>query len=320
MSAPDGDGAERGAGSPLLRQFAEDTAVASSAAQVGRVWRGSPRPRPARPALFALGLGLGVAILVAFAFIATGQGPTPSAPAQGDLLAPPLAVAPPVPLSAELGAGVHEPVPGLRLTVTGQGRLAGTVSAPRVQWVSGAVRVEVDPAAGIDLHVLAPEGEVAVLGTIFTVDRAPLGLGVQVERGRVAVRCGAQPAATLSAGQAQLCLPTTAAGMLARARALQESSAAGADVLSAVEQGLALGGSAAVQAELRVVEYEERVKANDLEGALAALDAYLAQGGPRHDELRSAAAGLAVRLGGCARARAYLPVPAPEPAVAACGR
>ncbi|MBL8615330.1 MAG: FecR domain-containing protein [Deltaproteobacteria bacterium] len=316
MSQDEAEGADRGAPSPLLRSFAAETAVdPHTAARALARARGQRAVRPPSWGLRGLGVGAGLALAGALLLLRPEPAAPPAAPP-----APALAAAAP-PLQAELGPGVHEPIPGLRLTVTGQGSLSGTAAAPRLQWRSGAVRVEVDPAAGLDLRLSAPEGEVAVLGTIFSVDRAPLGLAVAVERGKVAARCGAAAPLTLTAGGAHTCLPTSPAGMLARARALQEAGASGEVVLGAVDQGLGIsGGSPAVRGELRVVAYEEKLKGGDLDGALGVLDAYLAEGGPRQDELRAAAAGLAHRLGGCARAQPYLPVAGVEPAVAACAR
>ena len=316
MSDDEVEGADQGAPAPLLRAFAAETAV--DAAGAARALARARAHRPARAPSWGLrGLGVGLDLALAGALLALR--PDPAAPPAAAPAAEVVAAA--APLQAELGPGVHEPIPGLRLTVSGQGALTGTAAAPRIQWRSGAVRVEVDPAAGLDLRLSAPEGEVAVLGTIFSVDRAPVGLAVAVERGTVAARCGEAAPVTLTAGGAHTCLPVSPAGMLARARALQEAGAPGEAVLGAVDQGLGLrGGSPAVRGELRVVAYEEKLKGGDLEGALGARDAYLAEGGPRQDELRAAAAGLAHRLGGCGRARAYLPVAGVEPAVAACAR
>lgn len=325
MSQDEAEGADRGAPSPLLRSFAAETAVdpitAARALARARAQRAQGAVRPPSWGLRGLGVGAGLALAAALLLLRPEPAAPPASSAAAAASAAPELAAAAAPLQAELGPGVHEPIPGLRLTVTGQGSLSGTAAAPRLQWRSGAVRIEVDPAAGLDLRLSAPEGEVAVLGTIFTVDRAPLGLAVAVERGKVAARCGAAAPLTLTAGGAHTCLPTSPAGMLARARALQEAGASGEAVLGAVDQGLGFsGGSPAVRGELRVVAYEEKLKGGDLDGALGVLDAYLAEGGPRQDELRAAAAGLAHRLGGCARAQPYLPVAGVEPAVAACAR
>lgn len=118
------------------------------------------------------------------------------------------------------------PTEQVSLTTNGVATLSGTALAPVIDLTSGSVKVQVEPKAGIDLRVRTPDGEVQVLGTIFSVDRGPLGTAVQVERGRVAVRCaGGVEHPGLVAGESALCLPTTAEGMLGRAAGLAAAGA-----------------------------------------------------------------------------------------------
>ena len=121
------------------------------------------------------------------------------------------------------------------LEVRGTGEIAGTTARPEVTWEAGEMRVEVEPARRVDLVVHTREARVSVKGTVFTVSRSLLGTRVEVERGAVVARClltGVDH--LLEAEGARLCLPTTAPGLLARARALQDRSAPGEEVLETV--------------------------------------------------------------------------------------
>jgi hypothetical protein len=110
-----------------------------------------------------------------------------------------------------------------------------------------------------------------------------------------------------------LCLPVTASGHLARARALEASGAAPTEVLAAV----ALGESAqdispALHGELRVVAVEQHLRAGDGPAALRAIETYLQSGGPRGGELTLRAAQLAYTEGSCAAAAPWLARLPPE--------
>lgn len=293
-----------------LRGFGQ--ATQASPAALARVKAGL-RARADAPAGRPWGLALGLALPLAAAVLLWLRAGSP-VPEGGD--APGAAAVaealPRTPISGGLEGAplLLEPVPGLRLAVAGQGELSGTTRAPILRLRSGSVRVEVDPAAGLAVSVQTQELQVEVLGTIFDVKRDAMGASVQVERGRVAASCGAASPVALGAGQRQDCAPTTAAGMLARARGLQERGSAlpeaGAAVLEAVEAGLAMpDGSPGVRGELLVVAFEVRDRAGEVEAALAAVDAYLAVGGPRAGELAARGAELALAQGGCAAAQAY---------------
>jgi ferric-dicitrate binding protein FerR (iron transport regulator) len=212
----------------------------------------------ARPSSHRWGLGAGLlAALIALALLRpTAVEPTPllaSAPSE-------LAVSPDVALDFE-----------------GQGELSGTEQAPRIAWRRGRVRASVTPNEGIDLRVLTPEAEVRVVGTIFTVDRGALGTRVEVEKGRVEVRCVDGTQRFVVPGEVVWCEPGTAAGYLARARALQRDGAPLPQVLHAVTAGAVLHGPAPVQVELQWVRTEalrdHGRHAAALRAAAAALDA-----------------------------------------------
>lgn len=144
----------------------------------------------------------------------------------------------------------------VKLDFAGQGRIAGTESAPRIAWRSGRVRAQVTPDQGIDLRVETPDAEVRVVGTIFSVDRDALGTRVEVEKGKVEVRCVDGSVRFVVPGEVAWCEPGTAAGLLARARKLQADGAALASILTSVDAGLELQASSAVQTELRWVRAE----------------------------------------------------------------
>ncbi len=163
------------------------------------------------------------------------------------------------------------------LDFRGAGDLSGTEQAPRIDWRRGTVRASVTPNQGIDLRVVTPEAEVRVVGTIFEVDRGSLGTRVQVEKGKVEVRCVDGTTRFVVPGEIVWCEPGTAAGYLARARALQRSGAPLPTILAAVDAGQALSGPAAVGVELRWVRTEALRQhgrhAAALRAAAAALDA-----------------------------------------------
>ena len=119
----------------------------------------------------------------------------------------------PVPVSASFdstGAQTVQAGSGVSLTAQGTGVLSGTEQAPRLAWSAGSVEVSVEPGAGLDVQVSTDEAQVRVVGTVFTVDRGPLGTTVGVRRGEVAVDCVNGPQASITAGQTTTCWPTSA--------------------------------------------------------------------------------------------------------------
>ena len=145
------------------------------------------------------------------------------------------------------------PVMGLLLRYDGSGSLAGSTQAPEIRWDRGRIDLEVDPAAELSVSIETSEARVRVLGTVFAVERSPLGTNISVSRGRVQVDCQSGSSHTLVGGAMALCLPTTAAGMLGRSRSrvpsagscgdrsslplLQESFSVGDQPLSRHENG-----------------------------------------------------------------------------------
>jgi hypothetical protein len=101
--------------------------------------------------------------------------------------------------------------------------------------------------------------------------------------------------------------PTTAAGWLARARALEDEGAGNTAVLSAAESGLALPADAAIRSELEVARMGALLRSGRADEALSSAEAALAGAGPeRAEELHRAAARLALAAGDCSRALPHL--------------
>lgn len=196
---------------------------------------------------------------------------------------------------------------GLALTIEGEGALEGTETAPRIQWRRGTLRLDVDPSAGLQVVVETPDAEVAVLGTAFSVSRGALGTRVVVERGRVAVRCrDAAQGQALDAGDSMECAPTTPAGLLARARALQTArDLSGA--ADAADLGLAASPSPAVRTELSLVRLEVLAAGGRRAEALSAAQALVKEGaGHRRSDALHVAVGVAGPKAACADVRPWL--------------
>ncbi len=198
------------------------------------------------------------------------------------------------PVQGTVASGTTEPLPGLQLAAAGVGQLGGTESAPRVDWTSGTLRVEVEPSAGLDVEVVTSEARVRVVGTVFRVERNGLGTQVGVTRGRVDVHCTDGTGHELGGGEDAICLPVTASGLLARARALQglgEHSGA----VEAARQGASKASEGPIATELQLVEAQALAGAGRRDEASLAVEQLL-MGGAAHrkaDALR-----LAIRLAG----------------------
>lgn len=240
---------------PALNRFAEETepeleSVQRVRARLAGSLQEAPRSTSLGPLLGGLALGAGaMALLLMFLL--------PSTDPAFDLE-----------LSAEAGASTVSPVEGLDLRFEGHGMLTGSPSQPRIVWQAGTLHVDVDPAAGRAVSVTTGEASVAVVGTAFEVRRSALGTRVTVEHGTVSVRCKRGAAGELSDGATSFCLPASAAGMLARARVLQDQSNPPADVLKAADDGLGRDPAAAVREELRIVRIEALRDAGRVDEAL----------------------------------------------------
>ena len=228
------------------------------------------------------------------------------------LPAAPPAEPPDEPLSADLAsledAGTVEVGDRFALSYEGRGRLDGTLQHPRIHWESGAVNVDVNPEHHLDLRVLTRDAEVRVVGTVFSVNKDLLGTSVSVTRGVVAVDCTDGESVSLTAGEQHTCLPTTAGGLLARARSLQGAGEPAASVLHTVEAGLAMAKpGSAVAMELRVLHMQQLAASSQPESVLAEARTYLSTDySLRRDFVLGLAIESAAQTGACEDARSWL--------------
>jgi len=194
---------------------------------------------------------------------------------------------PPVVVASEADWSAIEVTREVRLDYRGVGELTGTRAAPELAWRSGTVKASVEPDRGIELVVTTPESRVMVLGTVFEVSRSALGSQTRVEKGIVKVECSIGAGRVLRRGQRHTCMPATAAGLLGRARRLQDDGARPSAVLQALE--LAAGrpdASGPVLEEIAWVRVEVLATSGRRRAALAeARRLVAAGGGHRHDEL-----------------------------------
>lgn len=195
------------------------------------------------------------------------------------------------------GPGAVAVSPDVRLAFDGTGSVGGTPRAPEIHWTSGRVHVEVTPARGIALVVDTREARVEVVGTGFDVERSALGTEVSVAHGRVNVRCADASAGSLGPGERMVCLPTTAAAWMGRARALAAAGAADADVLDAIDHGLARCAEPSPElGELLVLRLGVLLDAGRPDEARATAERYLASGATeRLAEVRAIAEQLRAR-------------------------
>jgi hypothetical protein len=214
---------------------------------------------------------------------------------------------------------------GVDLTYRGAGAVAGTDRSPRIDWQRGTLNVEVTPGLGLDVRVQTREAQIRVVGTGFTVTRDALGTRVDVRHGVVETACGDEPAVRLVQGESASCAPTSAAGLLGRAQALQTAGAEPAAIADAVDRGLRLCTFAdPVGAELGALQLQLLAEAGRTAEALETAHRLLeAGGGARTAEIVALAAALAAEAGGCEAAAPWLgeradaralcfPSPAPE--------
>jgi len=243
---------------PTVADGAEDRVMARLAASQRQL-----RPHPARVAV------LGTLLAAAVALFAIQEQPVELTGA----------------LSATEWRHV-QPTPLVALSFQGEGALGGNEGAPHIEWRAGTLKVEVEPNRGVKLDVQTREALVRVVGTGFSVDRSALGTTVAVSHGRVSVACEGGGDSMLGAGEHTVCMPTTPAGLLGRARALTEQGAPGSDVLATVDRGLSAAKPGAVHEELAVARAEALAGEERWSEAYAEASQLLAEGaGARRDDL-----------------------------------
>jgi hypothetical protein len=252
--------------------------------------------RPARaPSRLAPALGLAV---VAAAAVALAYALVPRAPEPVALI-----------LSSEVAWSSVDPAPAVALGFQGTGSVSGDERSPRILWESGTLEVRVEPDRGVALVVETREAEVRVVGTAFSVTSDVLGTRVDVDHGRVAVRCVGSEEVRIAAGERRTCLPTTAARLLARATALEVQGAPPLELLQTADAGLALDPPGFLRSEfayrrISALDALER-DAESLADAERYLDGGLGEE-KRRNEVRRLAARLAWNAGGCTAALPHL--------------
>lgn len=203
---------------------------------------------------------------------------------------------------------------GVALTLHGAARQQGQVYTLE----RGRLDLEVPADRGLAVSVLTREARVEVVGTGFGVARSALGTDVEVRHGAVRVTCAGAAPTLLQRGQSAQCLPTSAAGMLARVRALRGVPTDA--LLAELDAGLALARSGdPVAIELRLLRAELLFNADRTAEARAEVDRLRAAGpGARADEVYRLEAALERRAGRCPAALEALDkLTAPTPADAA---
>ncbi len=188
------------------------------------------------------------------------------------------------------------------LAFTGRGVARGTAREVVIDWEAGTLKAEVEPDSGTDLVVRTEEGDIHVVGTMFTVRRDRLGVTTTVRRGKVAVTCRDGWAGELSPETgSHTCLPVRPALLLGRADALTDGGATAQEVVDTLDRGIdAAEVGSAVHAELLARRMQGRASLADVDGALADAHAYLATGHTgRTSEVQRFAGWLALNARGC---------------------
>lgn len=296
-----------------LRSYRE--ATRPSANELARIRASVSAGRTSSPWMASLSAVAGVAAVVAVVWSLRPVEPVP--------------VERHIDTTAQVGPAAVETVAvgdDVRVDVRGQGTVTGTPKDVQVGLVGGKLSVEVTPEQGIQLAVRTDEATVRVIGTGFDVTRDALGTMVEVRHGRVQVDCTDGASTLITAGESRLCLPGTAAGMLGRARALQDGGAAPEVVGDAVQRGLSMASEGPVRAELRNVQLGVEVRAGRTDAALTLAEDMLRSGETlRRAETLQLAARLRVLAADCAGADPWLrelgsmgAVPADDPARTTC--
>jgi len=197
----------------------------------------------------------------------------------------------------------------VQLDYQGVGVAEGTPADLVVQWQEGIVRAEVAPNQGNRVQVRTTEAVVTVVGTVFAVERSPLGTTTWVDRGQVHVRCadGTEHDVTPDA-DAVTCLPVRPGALLGRADALIARDAELDIVLDTLARGLdaAVPGSS-TEGELLARRLEQEARGGDAASAQGTATAYVAGGHTlRLDTVARTAARLATQDARCDEAAAWL--------------
>lgn len=209
----------------------------------------------------------------------------------------------PTPLAMNLSTGgaweSHSLTAAVELRFAGAGAVGGTTEAPHIAWERGTLNVEVTPGEGVRLSVTTREAEVRVVGTGFSVVRDPLGTRVAVTHGTVAVSCVDGSEATLDQDESMMCVPTSAAALLGRARALATAGAPPEEVVATLDRALPVADGVLAD-EVKVQRILALAAAGRSEAARSAADAYLDTDATlRRRDVGRVRVDLAIAAGGC---------------------
>jgi len=204
--------------------------------------------------------------------------------------------------------------PAVSVRYNGRGEAMRIGERVDIDWGSGTLEVDVVPNQGSHVSVHTQEAEISVVGTAFTVSRDVWGTSVEVARGHVRVHCLAGGHHDLRAESSTTCRPTTASGLLALARHLDDASEPNSHVLEVVESALEMSASEPVRIELLTLHVDLLARTGQLGLAHAEAKHALASGlGHREVEIRRLAADLATTLGDCPSVVHHIEaIPAPD--------
>ena len=197
----------------------------------------------------------------------------------------------------------------VRLDYQGRGVAEGSEQDLSVQWDDGILRAEVAPERGNRVEVRTKEAVVTVVGTVFAVERGPLGTTTWVDRGEVHVACTDGSEHTVTADTASAtCLPTRPGALLGRADALLARDAEPEMVLDTLARGLAVAEPGSpTEGELLARRLEQEARQGELGKVLATGSAYVEAGHTlRIAAIAASATRMAAAAGRCADAAQWL--------------
>lgn len=196
------------------------------------------------------------------------------------------------------GAATTRLAPGVEAQFDGTGTVTGTEATLQIRWEVGRLELSVD---GPEVTVITSEGRAHVgKAAHLGVERSALGTAWSAADGI--------PWACDAARQGDVCLPTTASGLLGRGRALQTGGADPQEVLETFVAGLDTEGVGAIRAELFAAQIQPLLTLGRDDEALVAVRAALEEGveGMRTEPLHRTAARLLLLQGDCEAAVPHL--------------
>lgn len=206
--------------------------------------------------------------------------------------------------------------PDVQAIIDGQGQVRGTTRDLWIDWESGTLELTLNAPSGVwpsttTVRIKTAEGDYEARGeATLQLTRDALGSTAAVVTGAVFARCDARSHVQLAPGERHECLPRTAAGLLARARAFERSGAPPTDVLGALalaERAQTADVPAVVSAEIQAAKLPSLLALQDWSTATqAAEEALRIEPRARAEELHRLLASLALRQGSCEAALPHL--------------